>query len=129
MSTPLPTAPFGTSEQDARRASLDRRLAILFWGLLFVVAGAIWLFPAERVPDGTWLIAIGLILLFLNGVRRLNHLPVRLLPTLLGVLALGAGLAELAGARLPLVALTLIMIGASIIVELFGGGTRSRERS
>ena len=106
------------SGQDERRISLDRRLAILFWALLFLLAGAIWLFPEKQVPAGTWLIGIGLILLSLNAVRFLNGIPVRVLPSLLGALALVAGVAEYAGAALPLLPLTLIAIGLSIILEL-----------
>lgn len=106
----------GTVEQ--RKADLDRRLTALFWALLFILVGTIWLFPAQQVPPGTWLVGIGLILLFLNGVRFLNAIPVRVLPTCLGVLALAAGLAEYAGLRLPLISLTFIAIGASIIFEL-----------
>ena len=107
------------SGQQQPKDSLDKRLAVLFWPLMLILAGLIWLFPAERVPDGTWLIGIGLILLALNAVRLLSRIPVRVLPTILGALALAAGLAEYGGARLPLVSLTLIAIGASIILELW----------
>ena len=41
------------------------------------------------------------------------------LPTVLGALALAAGLAEVAGAELALVPLALIAIGMSVILELF----------
>lgn len=77
-----------------------------------------WLFPEERVPEGTWLIGIGLILLSLNVVRLVNGIPVHVLPSILGALALAAGPAEFAGAELPLIPLTLIAIGTSMILEL-----------
>ena len=104
--------------QNAEKVSLDKRLAVVFWPLMCILAGVLWLLPKERVPDGTWLVGIGLILLGLNAVRFLKGIPVRLLPTILGALALGAGLAEFAGVNLPLVPLTLIAIGASVILEL-----------
>jgi hypothetical protein len=111
------THPAGWGE-DPRKVSLERRLAVLFWPLMFILAGTIWLFPGERIPDGTWLIGIGLILLALNAVRSLNGIPVRVLTTILGALAVAGGLAEYGGMALPLVPLTLIAIGASIILEL-----------
>jgi amino acid transporter len=62
MSTPLtPTHPT-TSGPDQRKISLDRRLAISFWGLLFILTGAIWLFPQQHVPEGSWLVGVGLAL-------------------------------------------------------------------
>ena len=106
------------SGRDPRTVSLDQRLGVLFWALMFILAGTIWLFPAASIPDGTWLIGIGLILLALNAVRLLYGIPVHLLPTGLGALALAAGLAAYAGVRLPLIALTSIAVGASIILEL-----------
>lgn len=100
------------------KASLEKRLAGLFWALLFILAGTIWLFPEDQVPRGTWLFAIGAILLSLNTIRFLNGIPVRVLPSILGGLALAAGLAQYAGVGLPLISLTFIAIGASIILEL-----------
>lgn len=110
--------PSASSDQNPRKEDLDKRLAILFWALLFILSGSIWLFPEGRVPDGTWLIGIGLILLSLNAVRMLNRVPVRVLPSVLGALALATGLAEYGGLQLPVFSLTLIAIGASIILEL-----------
>jgi hypothetical protein len=109
--------PASTSER--QKIDLDKRLAILFWPLLLILLGTIWLFPVERVPVGTLLIGIGLILLGLNAARLLNGIPVRVLPTVLGVVALAGGVAEFAGAELPIVPLSLIAIGASIVLELF----------
>ena len=104
--------------EDPRKVDLDKHLAAYFWASMFILAGVIWLFPDERIPDGTWLVGIGLILLALNAVRLMRGIPIRMLPTILGALALAAGLAAYAGAELPLVALTMLAIGASIIIEL-----------
>lgn len=108
-----------TSGEEQRNVSLDKRLAAAFWALLFIIAGVLWLFPEGQLPDGTWLIGIGLILLALNAVRLLNGIPVRRLPATLGGLALAAGVAASSGVKLPLISLTLIAIGASIVLELF----------
>lgn len=118
MSSTAPHVHPGSWRQDAKKTALDNRLAALFWALMFILAGVIWLFPDERIPDGTWLVGIGVILLALNAVRLTRGIPVRVLPTILGAVALAAGLAAYAGAELPLVALTMLAIGASIIVEV-----------
>ena len=107
------------SESIQRKIDLDKRLAILFWPLLLILVGTLWLFPPERVPSAMWLIGIGVILLSLNAARLANGIPVRVLPTILGALALAAGLADVAGAALALVPLSLIAIGLSVILELF----------
>lgn len=107
-----------TTSADERTVSLDRRLAVLFWPLLLILIGTLWLFPQQQLPRGTWLLGIGVILLSLNGVRFLNSIPVRMGPTWLGFVALAAGLAEYAGVQLPLLSLTFIAIGSSIIFEL-----------
>ena len=107
-----------SSVRDQRKESLDKRLATLFWPLLLILIGALWLFPANRVPAGTWLVGIALILLGLNLARVVNGIPARLMPTVLGVVALAGGLAQFAGAELPLVPLSFIAIGTSIALEL-----------
>lgn len=119
MLTHTTQADHPASATDQQKIDLDKRLAILFWPLLLILLGTIWLFPVDRVPVGTLLTGIGLILLGLNAARLFNGIPVRVLPTVLGVVALAAGLAEFAGAELPIVPLSLIAIGASIVLELF----------
>jgi hypothetical protein len=119
MLTHTSQADYPASAPDRQKIDLDKRLAILFWPLLLILLGTIWLFPVDRVPVGTFLTGIGLILLGLNAARLLNGIPVRVLPTVLGVVALAAGLAEFAGAELPIVPLSLIAIGVSIVPELF----------
>ncbi len=123
MSTPLSPARPATPGQEQQKLSLDRRLAISFWGLLFIFTGALWLFPQGQVPEGSWLVGVGLIMLALNFTRYLRGIPVRVLVTLLGGLALALGLAQFAGADLPPAPLALIVIGASIIFELFPAKT------
>jgi hypothetical protein len=44
----------------------DRRLNDIGWGLLFMLTGMIWLLPAERVPEGAWLLGVAAILLGVN---------------------------------------------------------------
>ena len=54
-------------ELGADPARLDRRLADIGWGLLFMLTGLIWMVPAEQVPQGTWLFGVAAILI---GAKR-----------------------------------------------------------
>ena len=105
------------------RTALDRRLDEIGWGLLFILTGGLWLLPEEQVPHGTWLVGIGVVLLALNVVRYLNGIRVRLVTSVLGALALAAGLADFVGVELPLFAIMLLLIGGTIVLEpLLRGG-------
>jgi hypothetical protein len=46
----MTTASIGGSPD--RHAALDRSLHDIAWGLLFTLTGAVWLVPAEKVPQG-----------------------------------------------------------------------------
>jgi hypothetical protein len=59
---------------NAANALLDRRLHDIGWGLLLMLTGMIWLVPAERVPEGAWLLGVAVILLGVNVVRYLKHI-------------------------------------------------------
>lgn len=105
------------SSEDKQKAALDRRLEAIAWGLFLIMTGAIWLVPEQQVPQGTWLIGTGVLLLALNGIRNLKGVAVSGVTTFLGAVALAAGLSGLFGVRLPLLAICLIVIGATIILK------------
>ena len=105
-----------TSNQDTQRSALNKRLEAIGWGLFLIMIGGIWLLPDERVPQGTWLIGAGLIMLGINGIRYLKGIKMSGLTIVLGIIALFAGLGGLFGVK-PLVAVLLILIGASIILK------------
>ncbi len=119
MLTSTAPARHATSSLSARKISLDKRLAMLFWPLLLVLVGTVWLFPAKWMTGAALLIGIGAILLGLNAVRLANGIPIRRLPVLLGARAVAGGVAEMAGTSLPLVPRSLIAIGLSVGLELF----------
>ena len=50
-------------DENSRKAALNRRLEGIGWGVLLISIGTIWLLPEKQVPQGSWLIAAGLILL------------------------------------------------------------------
>ena len=101
---------------DVQRA-VSRRLDELAWALFLILIGAIWLLPAGTVPEGTWLVGAGLILLGINVVRSLKGLKMSGFAVVLGVLALVAGMGHLAGVKVPVFAILFIIIGASIILR------------
>jgi hypothetical protein len=100
-------------------AAYSQRLDGIGWGLLLVMTGALWLMPDQQVPQGSWLVGTGLLLLVLNGIRYLKGIRVSGLTTFLGALALAAGLSDALGVRLPLLAICFIVIGGAIILRLF----------
>lgn len=108
---------------DLGKSSLNRRIEDWGWGLLLILTGGILLVPKEQVPQGFWLIGAGIILLGLNLVRYLNGIRLNWFSTLMGILALLAGAGEFYGVDLPLFAIFLILIGASLILKpLLGEG-------
>lgn len=105
------------SNDDTQKTALNKRLEDIAWGLFLIMIGCIWLVPDEQIPPGTWLIGAGLIMLGLNGARYLNGIKASSFTMVLGVVAAAAGLASLAGAKLPLLAVFLILIGVSVILK------------
>ena len=102
-----------------RQAVLNKRLEDAGWGLFFIMIGILWLVPDAVVPQATWIIGAGLIMLGVNLFRSLYGIPMNGFSTTLGVLALGAGAASLAGIHLPVVPLLIIALGIAIIVRPF----------
>ena len=59
-----------------QKKSLDKRLDALGWGLFLIMIGCLWLIPEESVPEGTWLIGAGVIILVLIGIRYLYGIKI-----------------------------------------------------
>ena len=105
------------TSEDGRKRNLNNRLDDIGWGLLLIVTGGIWLVPDERIPEGSWLIGVGVIILGLNAIRYFNGLRIGGFTTVLGIVALCAGLWSVVSMRLPLFPIFFILMGASIIVK------------
>jgi hypothetical protein len=105
-----------TVHQESKEA-LNKRLEAIGWGLFLIIIGALWLIPDERVPDGMWLMAAGVIMLGVNAVRYLNDIKMNWASLLLGLLALIFGVGEFVGLDLPFVAILLIVFGVGIILR------------
>ena len=98
---------------------LDRRLHDVGWGLLLMLTGLIWLVPAERVPEGAWLLGVAAILLGVNVVRVLKHITVSGFSVVLGLAALFAAFSRIWRTDLPVLAICLLVIGASLVAKPF----------
>jgi hypothetical protein len=52
---------------DQTKRALDKRFEWIGWGLFLIMLGGLALVPNHLVPQGTWLVGTGLIMLGLNG--------------------------------------------------------------
>jgi hypothetical protein len=73
--------------------------------------------PAQQVPEGTWLFGVAAILIGVNVVRYLKHVPTSNFSLVLGFLALLAALGQMWRVDLPLLAICLVVIGASLVAK------------
>jgi len=92
-----------------------KRLDEIGWGIFLIMFGTIVLIPS--VPQGTWLIGTGVLLLLLNGIRYKIQSEWSGFWAVLGVLALAAGLSELLGIKLPLFAICLVVLGLGMLLK------------
>jgi hypothetical protein len=106
------------NDQDVQKGALDKQLDSIGWGLFLLMIGCLLLVPDEwGVPDGTWLLGTGLIILALVVVRLLNGIKISGFWVFLGVLALASGLGDVFGLDVPVFPILLILIGAGIILR------------
>ena len=106
-----------SAEHRVHDTHLDRRLNDIGWGLLLMLTGAIWLLPASAVPPGTWLYGVAVILLGVNVARYVKGIAVSGFSTALGIAALLAAVSQTWRSDPPLVAIFLLVIGASLVAK------------
>jgi hypothetical protein len=104
-------------DQDPEKVALNKRLEGVAWGLFLVMLGGFALIPDETIPDGVWSIGVGLIMLGLNAARYFNQIKMSGFTTILGILSLVGGIAELVGFTSLNGALLLIILGAYLIFK------------
>lgn len=100
---------------DTDIAGTAKRLDQIGWGIFLLMIGVIWLVPG--VPQGTWLIGTGVLLLALNAIRSNLGIQWSGVSVALGVLALLAGLGDFTGIKLPLFPICLVIVGATLILK------------
>lgn len=104
---------------NASPAQLDHRLNDIGWGLLLVLTGVVWLVPDQRVPEGAWLLGVAAILLGVNAVRYARHIAVSGFAVALGLAALLAAFSRMWRTDVPVLAICLLVIGASLVLRPF----------
>jgi hypothetical protein len=103
--------------QDARKQDLNHRLETVSWGLFLIMLGGFAL--VKGVPEGTWLIGAGLIMLGLNAVRLMAGIRASWFTLILGTIALLSGLGDVYGIDIPVGPVLIILIGLAIVVRAF----------
>jgi hypothetical protein len=106
------------TEQDQQKMHLNKRLEAIAWGLFLIMIGGIWLLP-EAVPEGAWLLGVGVIMLGLNGVRKLYGIKMSGFTIFLGIVASCIGIGALFGVDLPIFPILIILWGLSVVLEPF----------
>ena len=104
--------------QDGEQHSLAHRLDSVGWALFLIMVGCLWLVPKTKVPEGTWLIGTGIIMIGVNLAKYLNSIKMNGFTLAVGVIAIGLGLAGVFGIELPFFAILVIIIGVNIILKL-----------
>ena len=104
-----------TSGMTPAKRELNHRLETISWGLFLIMLGGFALLRA--VPEGTWLIGAGVIMLGLNAVRLLLGIRIGWFTVILGTVALLSGLGSVYGISIPVGPILVILIGLAIILR------------
>jgi hypothetical protein len=103
--------------QDPEKVALNKRFESIAWGLFLIMLGGFALVPNDTIPKGVWSIGVGLIMLGLNAARYFYKIKMSGFTTVLGILSLIGGIAELIGFTSLEGALLLIILGAYLILK------------
>jgi hypothetical protein len=102
---------------DPEKAALNKRMENAAWGLFLIMLGGFAFVPKAQVPDGSWSIGIGLIMLGLNAARYFNHLKMSGFTTLLGIISVIGGVVQLFGVKNLEGPFLLIILGAYLLFK------------
>lgn len=100
--------------------AFTRRLDEVGWALFFVSVGVFLLLP-HSAPFNAWLFAAGAILLGINAVRYMYGYRMHVGTSLLGLLALVAGVEDALHLQFQLFPIALIVAGLAILLKAFVG--------
>jgi hypothetical protein len=107
-----------TSTGQVQNGTLGQQLERIGWALFLIMIGGLTLLPSGWVPEGTWLVGTGLIMVGVNVVRHLNGLRINGFTVVLGLAAIAAGVSSMAGLNLPVFPILLIAVGAQILYSV-----------
>ena len=105
----------------------NERIESTGWGLFLIMLGLIWLVPDRILPEGSFLIGTGLILLGLNYFRKIKGLKPSKFGIFLGLVALLTGISGYLGLNISIFPVVLILWGISIIWKIFSKKNKSKE--
>jgi len=103
--------------KEEEKKALNKRLENIGWALFLIMIGGLAIVPDELVPEGAWLFGVGLSMIGLNVARSWKGLKVSGFTLVVGFLALLSGLGDMLGLDLPVFAILLILVGASMIIR------------
>ena len=107
----------GVTPREAEEKALNKRLDTIAWACFLIMIGCLGLVPKEQVPEGTWLVGVGIIWLGLNAARYLNRIKMSGGTIVLGIVAIVAGLGDVYGLDLPVLPILLILLGAHLLLR------------
>jgi hypothetical protein len=116
-------------KMEAKKHAFDKRIESIGWALFLVMSGALLIAPEGLVPEGTWLLGMGLIILGSMGIRYLYGIRIDGFWTILGFLALGSGISEFFNLDLPVFPAILVIIGAVIVYKALTGKINLKEEN
>lgn len=113
-----------TDWNERTRTELSARIDTLGWGVLFVALGGVGLVP--DLPRDAWLVAAGVVMVGVSATRAHLRLPVSGVTTVVGILALAAGMGSIAGLARATWPTVLVVLGLTLVV---GALYRSQRRT
>ena len=107
---------WNSADENEDKVAMGRFLDDVGWGALLVTVGTLWLVPAGQLPHGTWMMAVGFILLVLNVARHMLRIQVDGFTLIAGTVALLAGIGSAFAIDLPIFPIALVVIGICLLL-------------
>lgn len=98
---------------------LRGQLEAIGWAAFFIMIGVLWLIPEGQLPEDSWLIGTGIIILIINLIRYVNGMKIDWFFVVIGLLCLAFGVDELFGIKIPFLSVVFIVLGVSIVYSVF----------
>jgi hypothetical protein len=93
----------------------NRRIEHATWAIFLMFFGLMFIVDEKYIPDGAWMMGIGILLILLNGIRYLQTLPISHFTAGLGVVLIILGAGDYASYNVPTGALVIFVIGAFLL--------------
>jgi hypothetical protein len=102
---------------DEVKVALNKRLETIGWGCFLVMLGGFMFVPDMLVAKGVWSIGVGVIMLGLNVARYCYKIRMSGFTTVLGIVSLSSGIAQLVGVQTLGGPTLLVILGAYLIFK------------